>query len=99
MSSSLKAQFCLDNVFRASLSGRFLHCLDGFNNVQMVSILYGRLKYFLDSLNANADADADVNADACLKGRRGLASPQKLADDDAAVALLAPHLLTRLASP
>ena len=57
----------------------------------MVSILYGRLKYFLDSLNANAYA--------CLKGRRGLASPQKLADDDAAVALLAPHLLTRQASP
>ena len=63
----------------------------------MVSILYGRLKYFLDSLNANADADADAYA--CLEGRRGLASPQKLADDDAAVALLAPHLLTRLASP
>ena len=71
----------------------------------MVSILYGRLKYFLDSLNANADADANANADACadayacLEGRRGLASPQKLADDDAAVALLAAHLLTRLASP
>ena len=69
----------------------------------MVSILYGRLKYFLDSLNANADANADADADAdayaCLKGRRGLASPQKLADDDAAVALLAAPLLTRLASP